>query len=283
MLVPSTDGVHVAVHDLGSRDADLPILLISHATGFHGRCYQPFAEELASRFHSIAFDYRGHGDTPQPPDVPVDWNRYADDAEAVALSLTRPMAAFGHSMAAFGHSMGGACLLIAAHRRPELFSQLVVFEPIVFDPDLLGSDSGPPQLAEIARRRRTAFASYEAAIANFASKPPLSQFTPGALEAYVRHGFAEGEDGQVHLKCRPELEAATFEMSRSQGTWDLLPEIEIPVLVVCGELATESPARHSRAVADRLPNGTYLQLDEIDHFAPMTHPQLMADLVASAL
>jgi pimeloyl-ACP methyl ester carboxylesterase len=272
MIVRSTDGVDVAVHDLGGP-ADRPTVIVSHATGFHAWSYQPLAAALAPRHHSIGFDYRGHGDTRQPAGVPVDWNRYADDAEAVAST-------YGTGLIGFGHSMGGACLLIVAHRRPELFSRLVVFEPIVFDPNLDPDDSsGPPMLATIARRRRSTFPSYEAAIANFAAKPPLSAFTPEALDAYVRHGFREGEDGQIHLKCDPELEATTFEMSRAQTTWDMLPSIEIPVVVVCGAVQPDSPALHSRPVADRLPAGRYVQLDELDHFAPMTHPEVIADLV----
>jgi pimeloyl-ACP methyl ester carboxylesterase len=266
--VSSSDGVDVAVHDLGGA-ATAPILVVSHATGFHGRCYLPLAVALADRYHSIGFDYRGHGDTAQPAGVPVDWNRYADDVEAVASSL-------GRGLVGFGHSMGGACLLIAAHRQPDLFSRLVLFEPIVFDPAVLGEDPGPPVLATIARRRRSAFPSFEAAIANYAAKPPLAAFTPAALDAYVRFGFREADDGQVHLKCPPEIEATTFEMSLSQATWDTLPQIAVPTLVVCGELADDSPARHSRSIAERLPAARYLQFDDLDHFAPMTHPDLVA-------
>jgi pimeloyl-ACP methyl ester carboxylesterase len=276
MIVSSSDGVDVAVHDLAGHDADLPVLLVSHATGFHGFCYQPLADALATQLHTIAFDFRGHGDTPEPVKADVDWERYADDAEAVALSLTRPLAAFGHSM-------GGTCLLMAAHRHPDLFSHLIVYEPIVFDPSQLSIDGGPPRLAHGARRRRTTFASFEAAIANYAAKPPLSEFTPAALDAYVRHGFRLGDDGRVHLKCRPELEAATFEMGVKQGTWDLLPEITIPVTVVCGRPKPDTPARHARAVADRLPGATYVELDQLDHFGPMTHPELIAGVIAAAL
>ncbi len=276
MIVNSTDGVEVAVHDLAGHDGPRPVLLISHATGFHGHCYLPLAEALATRFHSIAFDYRGHGDTPQPAEVGIDWNRYADDVEAVALSLTRPLPAFGHSM-------GGACLLLTAHRHPDLFSRLVIYEPVVFPPPEPATDEGPVELAQRARRRRTTFASLDAAIANFASKPPLGNFTPAALDAYVRHGFREGDDGQVHLKCRPELEATTFEMSKDHEAWDLLPQVTVPVLVVCGLPSHDSPAQHSRSVAERLPNGRYLQIDELDHFGPMTHPEMVAELVAAAL
>src|SRR5690242_9852027 len=111
VTVASTDGVAIAVHDLGGHG---PTLLISHATGFHGRSYRALAGELADDFHCIAFDYRGHGDTPQPAGLPVDWQRYGDDAEAMARSVDEPVVAFGHSM-------GGATLLMAAHRDPALF------------------------------------------------------------------------------------------------------------------------------------------------------------------
>jgi pimeloyl-ACP methyl ester carboxylesterase len=275
--IPSTGGVDVAVHDLGGTG---PTLLLSHATGFHAYCYEPMAQLLADRFHSIALDYRGHGDTglPGDPDAYVaDWQRYGDDAQAVATQLRDDA---GGPIVAFGHSMGGACLLMAAHRDPTLFDRLVLFEPIVFpppDPDQPASDN---LLAVGARRRRASFPSFEAAIANYAAKPPLAAFTPEALEAYVRHGFAAGEDGQVHLRCLPSTEAATFEMGGSHNTWDVLGQITVPVLVVAGRLAERQPSAFARRVADQLASGTYLQLDELDHFGPMTHPDVVADLVS---
>jgi len=36
-------------------------------------------------------------------------------------------------------------------------------------------------------------------------------------------------------------------------------------------------------VAERLPNGHYLQLDQLDHFGPMVRPLLVADVVAQEL
>jgi pimeloyl-ACP methyl ester carboxylesterase len=283
--VPSSDGVSVALHDLGGTGG---ALLISHATGFHGRCYLPVAHELASRFHSLALDYRGHGDTSSPRSglgLPLgidigsdlDWESYGDDAEGVALSLERPL--FG-----FGHSMGGAALLMAAHRQPDLFQRLVLFEPIVFPPmGIRPGGEGDSPLVAGARRRRSSFPSYEAAIANFSAKPPLSSFTQEALDAYVRFGFAEGEDGQVHLKCRPETEAATFVASGGHHMWDALPEIVTPVLVLAGRVEEMQPSSISSSMADRLPNGVYRECADLDHFGPMTHPAEVARLIQEFL
>ena len=84
--VPSTDGVDVAIHELaGTASRQHPVLLVSHATGFHGHAYLPIAKRLAPAVHSVAFDFRGHGDTPAPPDWTVDWESYGDDAVAAAV------------------------------------------------------------------------------------------------------------------------------------------------------------------------------------------------------
>ena len=278
----SSDGVSVALHDLGGNGRPL---LISHATGFHGRAYGPVAEALHDVFHSVALDYRGHGDTPQPTGVPTDWERYGDDATAAARTLPVPSAGFGHSM-------GGACLLMAAHREPQRFRGLVIYEPIVF-PQLDGRSDGGGQtqdehnggslLAVGARRRRATFDSYDAALANFAGKPPMNQFDPAAREAYVLHGFRKDDDGQVHLKCVPDLEAATYDMGGRHATWNALAEIDVPVLVIAGRPDPGTPAGLAAQISDQLPGGRYLQLDDLGHFGPMTHPRLVADVIREFL
>lgn len=276
MIVPSADGVEIAVHDLGGTG---PTLLFSHATGFHGRCYLPMAAQLTDRFHSIAFDYRGHGDTPRP-EGPVDWQQYGDDVEAVATHLVAQNG--GAPIDAFGHSMGGACLLIAAHRKPALFRRLVVFEPIVFPPQAAAATPGDSPMVAGARRRRATFHTFQAAIDNYSAKPPLNAFTPEALRAYVEFGFARDRHG-VHLKCRPETEAETFSGGPRHDTWEHLPAITTETIVVTGRVEAMQPSGVAAEIAERLPNSRYVQLDDLDHFGPMTHPELVAELLADEL
>lgn len=273
-VVRSTSGVDVAVHDLGGEG---PPLLVSHATGFHGRCYQPLADALAATVHSIAFDYRGHGETPRP-DGPIDWQRYGDDAEAMALWVSARHG--GGPIDGFGHSMGGACLLMAAHRHPGLFRRLIVFEPIVFPPE--AADAGEPALAAGARRRRATFPSVEAAIEHYSSKPPMAAFAPAALRAYVEYGFAPDPEG-IRLRCAPETEAATFAMGAHHTTWDVLPTIATHTVVVRGRAHPHQPAAIAAQVAERLADAHLIALDHLDHFGPMTHPVEIAQLVADEL
>ena len=278
--VSSTDGVSVAVHDLGGRGRPL---LVAHATGFHGRCYTPLADELAGQFHTIAPDLRGHGDTAHPEGVAVDWDRNADDVLAVAE-------AYG-PLDAFGHSMGGACLLIAAARRPELFRRLVTFEPIVPPADVVAERAdtiqrmgeAPNPLAAMARKRRPSFPSLRAAIDNYASKPPMNEWSREAIEAYVHGGFRPAPDGTVTLKCTPEQEAETFEHGHDHSAWELLVDIPHPVTVIAGVLDGTPPPAFAAAIAARLPDGTLVQRDDLDHFGPMNAPSLVAELIRTAL
>lgn len=285
--VASSDGVSVALHDLGGRG---PALLISHATGFNAHSYLPMAQALAERFHSFGLDFRGHGDTPAPPGWVVDWKRYGDDASAAAHAV-----APDGGLIAFGHSMGGSALLMAAHRDPSLFELIIAFEPIASVPEgWISHVAGPPPITdddpdhpllttmvEAARRRRRSFASYQDAIDNYGSKPPMDAFDPEALRNYVEHGFAPSADA-VTLRCDPELEAQTFLNGRHNGVFDLLTEITTPVLVVIGVAEDVGPAAMGEEMAARLPNGSFRSVPHLDHMAPFTHPVELADLVADA-
>lgn len=277
-LLSSSDGVAVAVHDLGGAGASL---LFSHATGFHAHCYAPLADALAGDFHSHGLDFRGHGSSSQPAGwhgEPVDWRGCGDDA-VLAAEVIAP----GGGIVGVGHSMGGAALLMAAARRPDLFARLVLFEPIASPPPVQPIDPGSLPIVQGARRRRARFESLTAARENFRSKPPLSLFEPAALQAYVEHGLRPVDPDDpaagVELCCTPRFEVATFEGSFTNGVWDLLPAIETPALVIAGVIEGDQPSRFAAGVADRLPVGRYLELPHMTHFGPFTHIAEIADII----
>lgn len=274
VLVASSDGVSVAVHDLGGpTDAAAPVVLFSHATGFHGRVWAPMASHLTDRFRCLAVDYRGHGVADTPEDLDFHWRGFADDAVAV---LDSDLVPDGQPIYGVGHSLGGAALVMAAARRPDAFAGLWLFEPITPPVGAALSSDGPNPMAETSRRRRPTFDSYDAAFRNFASKPPLDQLHPDALREYVDGGFAEQTDGTVTLRCRREWEAATFEMTRSSGAWDLLAGLQLPVAVIVGEEVPFGPAAFAPAVAERLPRGALVEHRELGHFGPLQAPEKLA-------
>lgn len=278
-LVPSSDGVRVAVHDLGGpADPTAPVVLFSHATGFHGRVWASMASYLTDRFRCLAVDYRGHGVAETPDGVDFAWSGFGDDALAVLDSGLLPEGTTVHGA---GHSLGGAALVMAAARRPGALSSLWLFEPIVPPPLPGPPPDGPNPMSEAAIKRRPDFESFDAAIANYASKPPLDQLHPSALRDYVEGGFAERPDGWVTLRCRPEWEAATFQMGGQSGAWALLPQLGLPVSIVAGSEVPPGPAGFAPAAAAAIPNGSLSRHPELGHFGPLQEPGKMAAELAT--
>lgn len=264
--VPSTDHVDVAVHDLGGTGGPA---LLAHATGFHGRIWEPLAGHLHG-LHSWAPDLRGHGDSPVPDGHDMVWDRFADDVLAVVdgLGLDRPVGV--------GHSKGGAALVLAEQRRPGTFSVLWLYEPVIFPPGMAApAGDGVSPLALSAANRRAVFASEDAALANFAGKPPMDAFAPEVLEAYVRHGFRP-DPGGIRLKCHPAVESAVYGMGGRHRAFDDLGEVTIPVTVARGRPGTGAPVDVAAQIAEALPAGRLETHHDLGHFGPMEAPAAMA-------
>jgi pimeloyl-ACP methyl ester carboxylesterase len=276
-FVTTPDGNRVAVHELGGSG---PTLLLAHATGFHGMVWTPVAARLSEHFRCVAFDERGHGDSDPAPDGDYDWNGFATDALAVIEALD-----LGDGLLAAGHSCGGALLLLAEERCPGTFSRLWAFEPVMIPAEGLATLPVPGEnpLAAGARRRRATFDSKQAAFDNYAGKPPFNALDPGALRAYVEHGFAEQPDGSVRLKCEPEDEARTYEMGMRHGAYDGLTKVECPVTVVCGAETDAFPEPIIRMIAERLPAGRPEVLPDLGHFGPLQDPAAVAASIEAAL
>src|SRR3546814_20645161 len=85
ITVDSTDGVRLAVHELGNPDPDARPLLLCHATGFHGRVWRALADELPGR-RCLALDFRGYGDSTEP-EGQLTWDGFGRDVGAASRGI----------------------------------------------------------------------------------------------------------------------------------------------------------------------------------------------------
>lgn len=274
MRLPSSDEVDLAVHDLGGTG---PPLLMTHATGLHGRAWGPLAPALASRFRCWSFDFRGHGDSSRPGGGDFDWRGFGDDVLAVVagLGLERP---YG-----FGHSQGATALLLAEQTRPGTFAGLYLFEPVAPPTDAPPPPMDDHPLVLGALRRRDEFASVGAAIDRLGSKPPLADFHPEALRAYVEHGVHPLPDGGVELKCRPSDEAEVYRTGVRNRAFAHLGEVSCPVTLARGTRSRSLGAELAARQAALLGHGRSEELDGLGHFGPLEDPDRVAQAVLRAL
>ncbi len=268
------DGVAVAVHELaGPNDGRTPVLLFSHATGFHGRSFGPMASELSGTYRCLAIDHRGHGLSALTRGASLAWTAMGDDLAAV---LASGLIGAEQAVHGVGHSMGGAVLALAAHRCPGRIRSLWLYEPVIVPPGALPSASEPNPMAEAALRRRSTFETFGDAKANYAAKAPLNQLAPDALEAYVRGGFVQRSDGSVQLLCDPATEAQVFRGAVDSGVFEVVASLDVPTAIVTGRAESNAPSSFAPAVVAEWPSAVLVEQRHLGHFGPLEDPPAMA-------
>lgn len=264
--------VRIRVHHLGGTG---PPLVCVHATGFHGRVWEPFVPALREHFSVIAFDHRGHGDSDKPQ-TGYSWASFGDDALAVVtdLDLDRPVG--------IGHSAGAAALVLAETNRPGTFSRLVLMDPTALPAELrrLVRTAENP-MSEQARRRRAIWDSPEEMIERLRVGTPLAGWREDFLHAYVTYGTQARDDGRIELKCSPDIEAQIYAAMPESDTWERIAELEPPTLLLTGASSHLWSGR-SEMIAAQVRNGRGAVVDG-GHFFPMENPDDTLALVVPFL
>ena len=266
----------IRLHYLHWRSAtseDLPPMLLLHATGFLARLWQPVAEALANRFDVYGYDTRGHGDSDKPPPRgdTYHWRNLVADLRGFCDALGL------RGVAIAGHSSGGAAAAYLAATHPEYLSRLVLFEPIILPAQFVPPEDRRSDLAEGARKRRMVWSGPQELIDAYRSRPAFARWREEVLRLYAEHGTFRREDGKIELKCPGAVEADLFDHSRSLDTWDRLPAIACPTLLMHGQLSGEPFPSLMGQIAARMPKGRLATIADAGHLAPMERPQAVAD------
>lgn len=274
--LPGRD-IETALIDFGGDG--LPVALLHHANGFCAGTWALLAERLTAHFHVLALDARGHGDTTAPPvGDAYHWIEYVHDLVSLADRLADETgAAVGYGI---GNSFGGLVTAYAAGLRPDLFDRVALLDPVVFPgapriEENRAANGSPFPMADAARHRQRVWPSREVAMEKWAGKDMFRNWDPRALRLYVDHGMRDRPDGQVELKCDPEVEAAVFDATGALDIFDVVDRIEAPTLLVRAGRGYFPMATYEEIVA-RLARATLLELD-IDHLMPMHNPPALAE------
>jgi len=105
-------------HYREAGDLGAPPLILLHALGTDAADWNGTALTLAERYHVLALDQRGHGESARPEDYSFELMRDDLKAFADALSLEQ--------FTLIGHSMGGTVAYLFAERWPDRIERLVI-------------------------------------------------------------------------------------------------------------------------------------------------------------
>lgn len=278
--VIASDGVELAVHDLGGRG---PLLLVGHATGYCSGVWRPVVSPFLEGFRCIGIDGRAHGLSGRPSPERFSRSLLASDVVDVIRELGATAPVYGA-----GHSAGATGLLLAEAENPGLFEALWAFEPVFFPPRPPGEDEEEePEfnpLATAARSRRWEFSNREEALAHYQQRAPFSRFASESLAAFVACGLVDRESGTgMRLACRPEDEARFYEVDDLEESWAKVERVGCPVTFATGDQPGAFGPRHAELLAGRIPYGQAEILPGLSHFGPFEAPSAVAASILDAL
>jgi len=252
-----------------------PPMVMVHPTGFLGRIWAPYADQLAPRYRVVAVDTRGHGDSSKP-ESGYGWDQQASDLEAImdALGLR---AALG-----VGHSAGATAIALAAAARPELFAKAVLIDPIISPRgETPATDAQPPRpnIAEATKKRRAIWDSRQQIYESFSPRFPFKDWRPEFLWAYINHGTRDLPAGQVELKCPPHLEAQMYTQNPGFDHFLHLRQVACPVLLLRGALTDRFPRAVAQRMEREMPHCRWVDVAGASHFVPMEKPDEVTALL----
>lgn len=252
------------LHYVDYGGAGRPLLVLVHGGRDHARNWDHVAQRLTDRFHVIAPDLRGHGDSAWAVGSHYSMTDYVLDLAQLLRHVD------SDRVYLVGHSLGGAIVLHYAGIYPETIVRVAAIEGLGPPPKMLEEKPIEERMSEwistmqdLAARRPKRYASKEEAEARMrAANPHLS---PGMARHLTVHGSMRMEDGSYAWKFDNYVRAWPPNRYDDEGVRRLWGRIACPVLLFRGsESWASDPAADGRAAA--FADQTYVEIDGAGHW-----------------
>jgi pimeloyl-ACP methyl ester carboxylesterase len=247
----------LSLHALEWGDAGRPGLGLLHGGAAHAHWFDHVAGAFADRFHVVALDQRGHGESEWPVPPAYATEDFAGDLQAVfdALGWERAILV--------GHSMGGHNSMAFSAWHPRRVRALGILDSRPSIPEeRLGSLRARGQ-----QRTRRPYPSREAAAAAFRLVPRETVADPAFLRHLGEVGVTARDGGWVY-----RFDPDANRLRGPADCWPLLPRITAPTLVIRAELSPVLPRDHAARIHELIPRSTVVEVPGAYHHVTLDAP-----------
>jgi pimeloyl-ACP methyl ester carboxylesterase len=260
---------HISILRAGTGD---PVIAI-HGLGATKASFIPTVAALADRFHVIALDLPGFGDSGKPLRAPYDARFFAESVIELldALGLER-----AHVI---GNSLGGRVALEIGLRAPERVERLVLLAPsMAWRRDRPWAPLLRAVRPELGAIQPTPRAAVEQIV---------DRMIPGARDGWTAAGVDEFMRAYLTRRGRAAFYAAARQIYLEEpegddGFWPRLKTLTAPALFVWGKQDRLVPIAFARHVTDALPKAEHLEL-ECGHVPQLERPRETHEAVGAFL
>ncbi len=231
-------------------------VVLIHGVGLNQAMWGGQLVGLSSHYQLITYDMLGHGDSINPRDDAC-LKDYADQLKELLdhLQLTQ--------VALIGFSMGGLVARAFALHHGDYLNGLVILNS-VFNRSEEQRSGIQARIKEVAVRGPEA--NVDAALKRWFSEEYTAS---SAAQIQAVRDTVTGNDHQGYLK--------TYELFANEDNYmaDQLKDIQVPTLVMTGELDPGSTPQMAEDMAQLIPNASVEVLQDQRHMMPMESPKMV--------
>jgi len=250
----TVSGMRIHYLDWGSPEK--PPLIMLHGIGRVAHTFDHIAPHFASKYHVMAIDMRGHGDSGWDPMGSYLVEDYVKDIEGLADQLRL------RNIVIWGNSTGGRVAQVFAGLHPDVVAA-VISEDV--------GPERPSQLADnVARQLKqedaTGWATEEELLIQLKSSYPRT--SEEILRSYSHYGTKKRADGRVIWKRDPAI-ANGFVPTE---LWRFVRQIKPPIIYILGGRSTVVPAATQEELKKALPQAEIAIIPGAGHYPSEESP-----------
>ncbi|HTX85345.1 MAG TPA: alpha/beta hydrolase [Streptosporangiaceae bacterium] len=254
----------LAFHYVDWGGAASPLVML-HGLSGHARTWDHTAAALSDRYHVLALDQRGHGDSDWAPEYGLrpmarDLLGFLDALDLREVTL-------------MGLSMGGLVSFVFAAAHPERVARMVIMD--------IGPEIAPAGSANVASSLAATdtFSSQDEAFAQARAANPRP--TDATLRHRVTHNLRELPDGTLTFKYDKELRRsprALFDHTQDE-LWEAWRALSCPVLLVRGADSDVLAADTAQRMLTENPNISFASIPDCGHSITLDRPDGLLEVV----
>lgn len=245
--------------------------------GFTVGAYSPLLQALADQFIFSALAMRGYWyDKPsarcltraQDADMLIEFLEKTQDAPIIGID----------------HSQGATATAIAAAKRPDLFSQLYLIEPVTFTKVQSRLYNLTPRKLKLTREpfkstlhKQSIWHSIDDYYQHLRMQRAYRRISDVHLQVFAKQSLLVRQDGSYQLIFDPEQELANY--FGTPYVDDALKQLRCPYTLITGKPTLFISDKVRKNWAKFIPNDQIISLPKYGHLLPMEAPELCAQIL----
>ncbi len=263
----SVNGLDVHYLDWGNAGA-APLVCV-HGYTSSAEAFNALARHFHDRFHIVAPDVRGHGESAWSPDGAYHYRDQVGDLAGLVdkLGLTR--------FTLIGTSMGGIIAMAYAEAHAERLVALIIND---IGPDV---EEGSQRITQTVRSRPEDFATVEDAMAYRREVSPVTASRPMADQREVALGvLRQRSDGRWVWKMDPAYiqQRVQHGAPPRPALWPVLRSLPCPTMVVWGTESDVLSEAQAKRMVEALPRGELVTVPGVEHAPTLVEPVVLTGL-----